>query len=227
MIDVFKRYCQESKVPVVIVFILLFVSSVALAQDEDTHRHHKDMQQAQEKHAASFVGIELPDAMLVTQHGKEVSLRNDVVGDKIVVVDFVYTTCTTVCPVLSAVFAQVQNELGERLGDEVTMVSISVDPLRDTPARMKNYASKLGAGDDWVWLTGRKQTVTEVLEEFGAYTPNFEDHPSMILVGDGKHGKWARFLGFPSADQIVRKVDEFSAGRVARLSQGSMQEKYQ
>lgn len=224
MIDEFTRYCRESKVPIVIVFILLFLSSVALAQGEDTHRHHKDVQQAQEKRAASFVGIELPDAKLVTQHGKEVSLANDVVGDRIVVVDFVYTTCTTVCPVLSAIFAQVQNNLGDRLGEEVTMVSISVDPLRDTPARMKNYASKLGAGDDWVWLTGRKQTVDDVLEELGAYTPNFEDHPSMVLVGDGDSGKWARFLGFPSAEQIVNKVDEFSAARTAQHAQAAMRE---
>ena len=104
------------------------------------------------------------------------------------------------------------------------MVSISVDPLRDTPARMKNYASKLGAGDDWLWLTGRKQTVDDVLEELGAYTPNFEDHPSMVLVGDGDSGKWARFLGFPSAEQIVNKVDEFSAARTAHHAHAAMRE---
>ncbi len=105
------------------------------------------------------------------------------------------------------------------------MVSISVDPLRDTPARMKNYASNLGAGDGWLWLTGRRQTVTEVLVEFGAYTPNIAEHPSMVLVGDGQSGQWARFIGFPAADQIIKKVDEFSAARMAHLSHTAMREK--
>jgi len=224
MIGGFRQYCRTSRVPVTIVFILLFLSSVVRAQSEDGHLRHKDMIQQQEKSAGNFVGIDLPDATLVTQDGVEVSLANDVVGDKIVVIDFVYTTCTTVCPVLSAIFSQVQNNLGDRLGDEIAMVSISVDPLRDTPARMKSYASKLGAGEDWVWLTGRRQTVTEVLEEFGAYTPNFAEHPSMVLVGDGQSGQWARFIGFPAADQIIRKVDEFSAARVAHQSHAAMQE---
>ena len=161
---------------------------------------------------------------MVTQDGDQVNLAADIVGDRIVVVDFVYTTCTTVCPVLSAIFAQVQQKLGDRVGDDVIMVSISVDPLRDTPARMKSYASKLGAGEGWLWLTGQKQTVTKVLEEFGAYTPNFEDHPSMILVGDGKTGQWARYLGFPAADQIVMKVNEFSTERMAHQTHAARME---
>jgi protein SCO1/2 len=126
---------------------------------------------------------------------------------------------------LSATFRQVQNKLGDRLGSEVVMVSISVDPNRDTPARLKKYAERLGAGDSWLWLTGRQQAVTEVLEELGAYTPNFADHPSMVLVGDGSSGQWARFIGFPAAAQIIDKVDQFSAERMAHFTHTAMTEK--
>jgi cytochrome oxidase Cu insertion factor (SCO1/SenC/PrrC family) len=192
MITHFRRYCRESKVPVVTVFILLFVSSVVFAQGEDAHERHKQMMQ-QEKADANLADITLPEAILINQDGEEVRLT----------------------------------KLGDRVGDDVVMVSVSVDPLRDTPARMKNYASKLGAGDGWVWLTGQKQDITDVLEAFGAYTPNFEDHPSMILVGDGTSGKWARFLGFPAADQIIRKVDEFSADHMASHSHAANQEHQQ
>ncbi len=226
MITSFRHYCRESKVPVVTVFILLFVCSVVFAQGEDAHERHKQMMQ-QEKADANLADIALPNTALINQHGEEVRLTDDIVGDRIVVVNFVYTTCTTVCPVLSAIFSQVQNKLGDRLGHDIVMVSVSVDPLRDTPARMKNYASKLGAGEGWVWLTGQKQDVTDVLEAFGAYTPNFEDHPSMILVGDGTSGKWARFLGFPAADQIIGKVDEFSTARMAHQSHAANQEHQQ
>ncbi len=194
------------------------------ADNQDAHEHHRKMLEEQNKANANFADIVLPDAVLVTQDGAEVSLQSDVVGDRIVVMDFVYTTCTTVCPVLSAIFSQVQNKLGDRLGREVVMVSMSVDPNRDTPARLKKYAERLGAGDSWLWLTGRQQTVIEVLEELGAYTPNFADHPSMVLVGDGRSGQWARFIGFPGAAQIISKVDEFSAARMAHLSHTAMRE---
>jgi len=222
VIDDVRRYCQESNVPISIVFILLFLSSVALAQGEDPHAKHKQMMRMER--GANHADITLPDATLINRHGTEVNLADDVVGNRIVVVNFVYTTCTTVCPVLSAIFSQVQNKLGGRVGEDVVMVSISVDPLRDTPARMKSYADKIGAGDGWMWLTGQKQTVTQVLEDFGAYTPNFEDHPSMILVGDGNSGQWARFLGFPGADQIVSKVNEFNVNRMAHKAYATMQE---
>jgi protein SCO1/2 len=133
-------------------------------------------------------------------------------------VDFVYTTCTTVCPVLSALFAQLQERLGSRAGGEVALVSVSVDPVRDTPARLKQYSDKFKAGSGWTWLTGQSQVVDEVLKSLGAYTPNFADHPAMVLVGDGRSGKWTRFYGFPDPDQIVAKVNELDSARARRAS---------
>jgi len=210
--------------------VLLLVAIAAAGRvhagttDQDGHEHHRKMLKEQNAATANFADIALPDAVLVTRNGAQVNLQSEVVGNRIVVMDFVYTTCTTVCPVLSAIFSQVQKRLGDRLGREVVLVSISVDPGRDTPARLKSYAARLHAGDSWLWLTGRQQTVKKVLKELGAYTPNFADHPSMVLVGDGQSGQWARFLGFPAADQIIKKVDEFSAARLAHLSPTAIQE---
>ena len=208
----FRKYCEESRVPIVTVFVLLFLSTIAMGQENDPHAHHKAMAKKGGDQAFSME-LDLPDAELVTQDGEAVRLASDVIGDRIVVVDFIYTTCTTVCPVLSAVLSQVQAKLGERLGTDVLLVSITVDPNRDTPARLKAYSGKLGAGDGWTWLTGDKTVVDGVLRAFGAYTPNFEDHPSMIVVGDGESGEWGRFLGFPAASQILTRIDELSASR--------------
>ncbi len=186
-------------------------------QQDDPHAHHRQMmQQAEQKKKAQNTTVDLGAAQLVTQDGTAVRLVDDVIGERIVVVDFVYTTCTTVCPVLSAVLMQVQGQLGDRLGSEVALVSISVDPQRDTPARLKDYAKKMHAGDGWTWLTGEKSVVDEVLKDFGAYTPNFEDHPAMMLVGDASTGEWARFLGFPGANHIVDKINELAAARTAQ-----------
>jgi protein SCO1/2 len=168
--------------------------------------------------------VQLHDRTLLDQDGEPVRFATDVIGDRIVVMDFVYTTCTTVCPVLSAVFGQVQNRLGERLGKEVALVSVSVDPGRDTPQRLKAYATSHHAEPGWVWLTGDKTSVDEVLDGLGAYTPNFEDHPSMVLVGDGRSGNWSRFFGFPGPDQLLAVVDELAMARQAATAQHSIQE---
>ena len=196
-----------------------FALSPAAADDADPHAQHRRM--AQQESAPSRDRIVLPDTLLITQHGDELRLDSDIVAGRIVIIDFVYTTCTTVCPVLSAILSQVQGQLDGRIGKDVILVSISVDPVRDTPARLKAYADKMRAGDGWVWLTGDKQAVDGVLEQLGAYSPNFEDHPAVVLVGDATSGDWARFLGFPSANQIVAKVNQLSA---ARTTQSAMRE---
>jgi len=187
--------------------------------DHDPHAQHRAMlMQPQTKPGASTT-VQLHDRALLTQDGESVRFATDIIGDRIVVMDFVYTTCTTVCPVLSAIFGQLQERLGERLGRQISLVSLSVDPGRDTPQRLKAYADRHHARDGWVWLTGDKTTVDQVLQGLGAYTPDFEDHPSMVLVGDGQAGTWVRFFGFPGPDQLMAAVDELLAARQATSMQ--------
>lgn len=160
------------------------------------------------------VDVKLLDLELVDKRGNPVKFQSEAIGDRIVVIDFVYTRCTTVCPVLSQVLALVQDGLGDRLnGQDIRLVSISVDPTADTPARLNAFAVRFGAGPAWWWLTGRKHDIDRVLDALGAYTPDFADHPSMVLVGDGRNGGWTRFYGFPSPDRILAKINELVAIR--------------
>jgi len=195
-----------------LVSALVLSSSVAAAEDH-SHHHPPPQQQAAEKPAA--VQVKYADTALLDQSGKQVRLGSDVFGDKLVVIDFAYTSCTTVCPVLTALLAQVQTQLGERVGKEVQLVTITVDPARDTPARLTEYAAKHGVKPGWTWLTGPTGTVNDVLKGFGAYAPNFEDHPPLVLVGDARSGNWTRFFGFSDPKDIVAKVDELSHARHA------------
>lgn len=159
----------------------------------------------------SMVQVRVPDATLVDQSGRERKLASEVMGDRIVVVNFVFTTCTTVCPISSAILAQLQERLGAHLGKDVQLVSITVDPQRDTPARLKAYASKIGAGAGWTWLSGRKEVVDGVLKAFGAYTTRPEDHPAMMLIGSARTGRWTRMYGFPSATDVLAEVMRHTA----------------
>jgi protein SCO1/2 len=187
---------------------LALVVAASPAVAHDAHKEHAAAQPA-----AGNVKVKLSDAALVDQNGRPARLAADVLGHHIVVMDFVYTTCTTVCPVLSAVLGQVQAKLAGRLERDVRLVSITVDPVRDTPARLKAYGEKHGAGSGWVWLTGDTTTVNDVLKGFGAYAPDFTQHPPMVLVGDAKSGRWTRFLGFPSPEQILAQVEALTAVR--------------
>jgi len=194
----------------------LAMSAAAADEAADPHAQHRQMMHdADHAMPVDKPAIDIPDVALTTQHGATVNLKSDVVGDRIVVMDFVYTTCTTVCPVLSAILSQVQQQLGERVGTEVVLASLTVDPQRDTPERLKAYADKFAAGEDWLWLTSDKQTMDGVLQQLGAYTPNFEDHPSMILVGDGLSGEYSRYVGFPGTQKILDRIDALSAARRA------------
>lgn len=165
---------------------------------------------------ARKVEVKLHDLEMLDQDGRKVRFRSDVVGDRIVVIDTFFTTCGLICPILSAIFADLQEQLGDRLGKEVALVSITVDPNTDIPPRLKEYAGTWEARPGWVFLTGQKQGVDRVLNGLGFYSADFAAHPAAFLVGDGKSGKWTRFYGFASPEQILGKVNELSDDRRGR-----------
>jgi cytochrome oxidase Cu insertion factor (SCO1/SenC/PrrC family) len=168
----------------------------------------------QDSKAGRAVDVKLFDQVLVDRRGNSVKFKSDAIGDGVVVIDFIYTTCTTICPVLSQIMAIVQDRLAHlKNGVKVRLISISVDPATDTPARLNKFAKRFGVRPGWTWLTGKRRNVYRVLDGLGAYTPDFEDHATMILVGDVRRGRWTRFLGFPDPDRIVEKVTEFNDTR--------------
>lgn len=162
---------------------------------------------------AGDVKFSVADVKLLDQQGTPVRLVSDVFGDRVVVINFVFTTCTTVCPVSTATFVQLQERLGARVGRDVALVSLSVDPARDTPARLREYADKHGVRTGWTWLTGRKGDVDAVAKAFGAYTPNPEDHSAVVMVGDPRARTWTRFFGFPGVDELDQRVGQLLAAR--------------
>ena len=195
---------------------LVLVATQAAYADEDPHAKHRAMMKQSSEPALEAAEIDLRNRTVLDQDGREMEFVTEAIGDHIVVMDFVYTTCTTICPVLSALFTQVQTKLGDDVvGNDVRLISMSVDPIRDTPQRLKAYSAKHHAGEGWLWLTGAKPAVDDVLTGLGAYTSNFEDHPTMVLIGDAQTGEWKRLFGFPNPDRIVRIVNELREQREA------------
>ena len=129
---------------------------------------------------------------LLTQRGEEVAFYSDVLRDKVVVIDFIYTQCTDSCPTQTARLAEVRSLLGDRLGHGVLLVSISVDPEHDTPQVLREYAAGFGAGDGWVFLTGSKANVDDVLRRLGQLTQTREAHTTLLILGNVATGHWMK-----------------------------------
>lgn len=188
--------------------LALATAMTAPRAEDHSHHHH-----APAAAAPGTVRITLPDAALTDQDGRTARFKSQHMADRLVVINFIYTSCTTVCPVQSALLADLQRRLGDRAGHEVALLSVTVDPLRDTPPRLKQFAAQYQAGGGWRFLGGDKQSVDEVLTAFGVYTPNFADHPAVVLVGDPRTGEWTRFFGFPTSEQIMGRVGQLQAAR--------------
>ena len=154
-------------------------------------------------------------AVLIDQDGRKLRLASDALGDKIVVVSFVYTNCTDICPMVSQTFAQLQKSLAPMMDKKVRLVSLTVDPVRDTPERFKEYAQHFEPKPGWLWLTGDITNVAQALQAFGLHITKPENHPAQILVGDAKSGRWIRLYNIDRPQQVLAKVDELLAAQRA------------
>ncbi|MDF9778122.1 SCO family protein [Pseudomonas baetica] len=189
--------------------LLAFGIDQALAHSVDEN----DM--AAKKASAEIVRIKFADVTLLDENGKVVSLEKDLVSNKIVVMGFIYTSCTTVCPVVSSIMGKVQKQLGARVGTEVQLVSISIDPQRDDPQRLNDYARTFRQGPGWSWLTGSPLSVDATLKGLGAYSSGLENYSPLILVGDGNSRFWTRYYGLTEPTELARAVERLRGERNA------------
>ena len=150
----------------------------------------------------------IPDTPVQDQDGRRLNFYTDLVKGKTVAINFIFTTCTTICPPLTATFRRVQQELGGRVGADVRLISISVDPTTDVPERLKSFADKFKAGPGWTFVTGGKQEISSLLAALGASAPDKNDHTPMILVGNDAKGKWDRTYGLSPASTIAKLITE-------------------
>jgi protein SCO1/2 len=184
---------------------------------------HMTMARAPE---AAPVGAKMaiPDVELLDQDGRKVHFYSDLVRGHIVVINFIFTTCTTICPPLGATFARVQKEFDTGAGKDVRFISISVDPATDTPERLKAWGAKFHAGPTWTFVTGPKQIVNELLSALGAATASPQDHSPTVLIGNDARGQWTRAYGLARPSQLVQIINDAIAGRLDTNKQEGMQQ---
>jgi protein SCO1/2 len=183
----------------------------ALAGEHDHHQHQQQAQ-ANRSVARTTASYKLPDAPVVRMDGAKVKFAADIDDGRPVVLNFIYTTCTAICPVMTQTFAEVQAKLGPDRG-KVHMVSVSIDPEQDTPARLREYAKQYKAGPQWQFYTGTVESSIAVQKAFDAYRGDKMNHTPVTFLRAGPGKPWTRLDGFATPDEVVREVRQMVAAK--------------
>lgn len=178
-------------------------------QGDDPHAAHKAMMQGGGDDQVTEIegGLDIPDVPVRTQDGEEKQFYSDLVEGRTVAMNFVFTTCTTICPPMGANFGRLQDELGARLGDDVHLISVSVDPTTDTPQRLRAWGETFGARPGWTLVTGDQQQVERLLKALEVFTADINDHAPVVLIGNDAAGEWTRAYGLAGPKKLVEIVD--------------------
>src|SRR5215813_1114064 len=156
----------------------------------------------------------IPDVAVLDQDGKELHFYTDLIKGKTVAINFIFTNCTTICPPLAATFARLQKEMGDKVGKDVHFISISVDPLTDTPERLKAWGAKFKAGNGWTFVTGNKEDIDRLLDALGASVSRREDHTPSVIVGNDSKSVWTRTYGLARPSLMVGLIENVLAGKL-------------
>jgi protein SCO1/2 len=142
--------------------------------------------------------------VLVDKDNNKIAIDEALATEEPVMLNFIFTTCTTICPVLSATFTQVQRELGDEAG-QLRMISISIDPEYDTPERLRDYAVRFKAGPQWAFYTGTNDDIVTVQKAFDAYRGSKANHEPLTFLHVPGDPQWVRINGLASAGDVVRE----------------------
>jgi len=179
------------------------------AQAQNATHHH-------EAAAARPVGEasaqpRVPDVACLDQDGKKLRFHTDLVKGKVVVINFIFTNCTYMCPRIGEGVARLQTALGDRVGRDVHLISVSTDPVRDTPEKLKAWAARLKAKDGWTLVTGEKAEMDRLLKVLTGDATGNKTHAPLLLIGNESKNAWAEAYAFENPARLIQLIDRVSA----------------
>lgn len=160
---------------------------------------------------AAWAGVRgknyFPNLPLVTQDGKTVMLWDDLIKDKIVVFNFFYASCQDICPLMTARMTRVAEALGDRLGRDIFMYSITLEPETDTPEVLKKYAEAYNVKPGWLLLTGKLEDINRIRYKLGERSRSLDEHRNDVVLGNGTTLEWARSSVFQDLERLVEEIN--------------------
>jgi protein SCO1/2 len=178
----------------------------ARAHDKHDHAH------AEPATARQLAHYRIPATQLVRADGAKVSFPQALDDGRPVALNFIYTSCTAICPVLSHSFAEFQRRLGTER-ERVHLVSISIDPEEDTPRRLLEYAARFEAGPQWEFYTGSTAASTGLQKAFQAWFGGKMHHRPVTFLRAAPGQPWVRLDGFSSPDELLSEYRRLVGAR--------------
>jgi protein SCO1/2 len=189
--------------------LLMLTTPLQISAQEVDHSAHRAMMNKKNNFTQSEAHYQIPNIVLLNQAGERVKLKDFLSDSEPYALNFIFTTCTTICPILTASFAHMQRQLGAE-ADELRIVSITIDPEYDTPKVMKAYAEKVGATKNWTFLTGEFESIVEAEKAFDAYTSDKMEHRPVYLFKIDQEDTWIRVDGLTSGSDLAEIYQLYS-----------------
>ena len=181
------------------ILLLFFLTNLVSGQQPNAAATSHDTQSPAHKY--------FTDTILINQNGEKMRFYTDLLQGKTVIIDTFFSTCKTACLPMTQNLKRIQETLGERLGKDVYILSVTVDSEMDTPAQLKAFADKFHARSGWYFLTGTKENVDFVLRKLGQYVDNKQDHLTVFIIGNERTGLWKKAYGLATSDELIKVVD--------------------
>lgn len=193
----FSTQYRQLVIPVIVFFAVLFVPLLSVAEES-----------SQPEFTRSVVNYTLPDLTVIRQDGKKLSFSKELDDSRPVILNFIFASCSAICPMLSHVLSKVRTKLAKE-GQKVHLVSISIDPENDTPAKLIEYSKKFGgAVAGWDYYTGTMKDSIAIQKAFDVYRGDKMNHSSVIFMRAKPDKSWLRLEGFASPDAVVHEYHD-------------------
>jgi protein SCO1/2 len=179
--------------------LVLFLTSLASAQQAAAASKESDTQSAAHKY--------FTDTVLINQNGEKMRFYSDLLEGKTVIIDTFFSTCQSACLPMTRNLENVQEALGDRLGKDAHIISITVDSTMDTPAQLKAFSAKFHARPGWYFLTGSKENVEFVLKKLGQYVDDKQNHLNIFIIGNESTGLWKKAFGLAKSEELIKVVE--------------------
>ena len=186
-----------------VVSFAAFFASPLMAEESSKESQKNDAPEF----TRSIVNYDVPDVAVVRQDGKKLSFIKELDDGRPVILNFIFASCSAICPMLTHVFSKAQTQL-EKVSRKFHLISISIDPENDTPAKLNEYAKKFGAGANWDYYTGTVETSIAIQKAFNAYRGDKMNHTSVIFMRAVPGKSWLRLEGFVGPDAVIREYDD-------------------
>ncbi len=184
--------------------LVALLPGVASPRAQQAHKHEAHAAQPAAEAAAP---PRIPDVDCLDQNGKKLRFNTDLVKGKVVVISFIYTRCTSVCPIIGEGVARLQTALGDRVGRDVHLISVSTDPVTDTPEKLKAWGARLKAKEGWTMVTGEKAEMDRLLKVLIGGVSGNKLHEPTLLIGNEATNVWTENYAYESPAKLIQQID--------------------